>query len=60
MAEIRNRETVANIVTPNKDSIIEPNQETKEPTNNYDSILQRIQELENQNRELTQKVAQSN
>ena len=38
MAEVRNRSNMQNAVTPNKDTVIAPNQETQ-PANNYDSIL---------------------
>jgi hypothetical protein len=59
MAKIRNRSTVANIVTPNKDTIIEPNQDTKN-NQNYESILEKIQELENKNKVLETQIARAN
>ena len=58
MADKRIRDNIITpTVTPEVDTVInEPKQET---SNQYDSILQKIQELENKNKELEKKVAEA-
>jgi hypothetical protein len=57
MADKRIRDNITPTDTLNIDPVInEPKQET---SNQYDSILQKIQELENKNKELEKKVAEA-
>jgi hypothetical protein len=57
MADKRIRDNITPTDTLNIDPVInEPKQETP---NQYDSILQKIQELENKNKELEKKVAEA-
>jgi hypothetical protein len=57
MAAKRTRTHSAPTVTPTMDTVKTP---TEQIPNQYDSILQRLQELEAQNKVLTKKVAEAN
>jgi hypothetical protein len=59
MAIKRTRTTSTTTVTPEVDTVINPTEKV-EKENKYDSILQRLQELEEQNKTLTKKVAEAN
>ena len=56
MADARIRNNTA--VIPKEENIITPNTKIEEP-NQYDSVLARLQELEDQNRTLTKQVAEA-
>ena len=59
MAQKRTR-AESSTVTPNMDTVITPNEQAPTQNNQYDSILQLVQEQAEQIKNLTKKVAEAN